>query len=173
MNHAKSVILRILLLAVCACAGGEKTVVEPPPPGSSDFTINVRIENAESAVAQKLGWTSGIPSAEITLVGSDGQGQSLSTSTSGSVAITNLKDGKYAVSVRRILNTQELAKALGTDVTGFVDEDSITASSSARTATLNTLASRRKSLVLSEWSGNPALTAGLSTYYNGSFMGRL
>ncbi len=159
-----------MFFCAIACAGGEKTVVEPPPPGNTDFTINVRVEDAENAVSQKLGWASGIPTADVTLVGSDGQGQTVSTNSSGSVSFPNLKDGKYAVSVRRILNAQELAKVVGTDVVGFVFEDSISSSTTVRTATLSTLASRRKSIVLSEWSGHPALTAGLSTYYNGSFM---
>lgn len=158
-----------LLAGIAGCAGGEKTVVEPPPPGSGDLTVTVRADASENAAATALGWSGGIPGAQVTLAASDRSIRTATSSATGTAIFSNVADGKYEISSRRILTSAETAKMPSTDILGFVSLDSIALASNTRTQTVSALASRKGSLVISE-SFVPKLVIGINTYYDGAFI---
>ena len=163
----------LLLLGLTACGGGERKIVEPPPTGSADFTLTVRPDPEDVGVAQQLGWTAGIPGAEVTVAqaGFDGSGQTFTTSASGTVSIKALQSGKYHVSVRRLFNSAEIQKlAAGSDAVAFVGQSDLSVSSSSGSATINIQASYRRSLIISEWSFVGRNIPGSAGYLFGGFL---
>jgi len=144
----------MLLSVLAACGGGERNIVEPPPTGSADFTLTVRADPEDSNVAQQLGWSAGIPSAEVSVAqaGSGGSGQTFTTSATGTVSINALQSGTYRISVRRLFTSAETARlSAGSDAVAFVGETEVAVSSSPGSATISVPASYRRSLVISEW----------------------
>jgi len=169
----------LLLSVLTACGGGERKIVEPPPTGSSNFTLTVRPDAEDAGVAQQLGWTAGIPGAEVSVVqsGSGGSGQTFTTSATGTVSINALQSGTYRISVRRLFTGAETARlGAGSDAVAFVGENEVAVSSSPGSATVSIPASYRRSLVISEWSfrlkytpgGFSTETAGFLELYNNS-----
>nr|MBA3406006.1 DUF4876 domain-containing protein [Gemmatimonadaceae bacterium] len=144
-----------------------------PPTGSADFTLTIRPDPEDAGVAQQLGWAAGIPGAEVSIAqaGFGGSGQTFTTSATGTVAITGIQSGSYRVSVRRLLSGAEITR-LGTagDAVAFVGESEISVSSSSGSATINVPASRRRSLVISEFSFRSRYIPGGSTYLFGGFL---
>jgi hypothetical protein len=159
-----------LALSVVACAGGEKTVVEPPAPGSGDFTITVRADASESAAATALGWSSGIPGAQVTLTAADGSTRTATSSSAGVATFAGVGDGKYDLSTRRVLTATEVAKVASGDMLAFVSGDSINVSTSSKSQTISALASRKGSLMISEWSFQEKNVTGIGTYSFGGFL---
>jgi hypothetical protein len=159
-----------LALGMVACAGGEKTIVEPPPTGSGDLTVVVRADASENAAATALGWSSGLSGAQVTLAAIDGSARTATSNSAGVAIFSGVADGKYDLSVSRLLTTAEVAKVSSSDILGFVSEDSISVSSGTRSQTLTALASRKGSLVISERSFQPKLVTGIGGYYLGGFI---
>ncbi|MEO5590247.1 MAG: DUF4876 domain-containing protein [Gemmatimonadaceae bacterium] len=163
----------LVLFGLAACGGGERKIVEPPPTGSADFTLTVRPDPEDAGIAQQLGWTAGIPGAEVSIAqaGFGGSGQTFTTSATGTVAIAGLQSGAYSVSVRRLLSGAEITR-LGTagSAVAFVGESEISVSSSSGSATINVPASRRRSLVISEFSFRSRNIPGSDTYLFGGFL---
>lgn len=164
----------LVLFGLAACGGGERKIVEPPPAeGNAGFTLTVRADPEDAGVAQQLGWTAGIPGAEVSIAqaGFGGSGQTFTTSATGTIAVTGLQSGSYRVSVRRLFSGAEITR-LGTasDAVAFVGEREIGVSSSSGSATINVPASRRRSLVISEFSFNLRYIPALGTYNFGGFL---
>lgn len=138
------------------CGGGERSIVDPPPPGSQNPAVTLVAHSEDAAVANQLGWSSGVPGAEVTVTPADGDGaaQSFTSGNTGRVQLPQLTEGrKYLISVRRVLTTQESARlGAGTDVLGFAGFDTVTVGSVSASPTFTVAASRRGSLVISEWS---------------------
>lgn len=156
------------------CGGGERTIVDPPPPGSKNPTITLVPHSEDAALANQLGWSTGVPGAEATLTPADGQGavQTFTSSAAGSVTLPQLTEGKkYLLSVRRILTAQEVAKlGTGSDVLGFAGYDTISVNSATAALDFILAASRRGSLVISEWSFTVKYAVGLGDYSGGVYL---
>ncbi len=163
-----------LLVALAGCGGGDRNVVEPPLPPPTDFTLTVRPHPEDAAVAQQLGWSGGIPGAEVTITpseGGGGGGQRLTTGADGTVKLDALAPGSYRVTARRMFTPSELGKlGAGSDAVAFVGEDEVGVGSNTRTATLTLPASRRRSLVISEWSFNLWQSPTSDSYTFGGFL---
>lgn len=164
----------ILLVAMLAgCGSGERSIVDPPPPPSTDFTLTIRADAEDAAVAQQLGWTAGLPSTQVTIALADGSapGQVLTTGANGTVAMDALAPGSYHVSARRLLTSAEVARlGTGSSVIAFVGEQVVQVSANARTATVHLPASHRRSLVISEWAFTIRYAAGAGTYSFGGYL---
>jgi len=160
------------MIFLVACGGGGRDIVEPPPVSGS-FVLTVRAADADLSVAEKLGWSAGIPNAEVTLTPTDGSGapRILTTTAAGTVSISSLPPGKYRVSVRRLLNATEIATLNEASGAGaFVGESEVDVTSSSGTATIRVPASFRTSLVISEWSFNNRFFPGIGSYRYGGFL---
>jgi len=150
------------VLACATCMHGEITVLEPgaKPPNDS-FTLTV----VPGEAAATLGWTAGIPGAEVILAPSvkpnpDGAGDTatgppidtLMTDSTGHVSVPNLPVGWYYVEVRRWLTDAERGRlAPGADLIGFATREVVERGND----TMYVPGSHRHSLVVSEVSQFP------------------
>lgn len=173
--------LRVRVAAISAavtlltgCSGGERQIVEPPPTGSSDFVLTISPDPEDAGVAQQLGWSSGIPGAEVSVSEAGVQGavvRKFTSTATGTVSISALQSGTYHVSVRRLFTAAETSKlATGTGAVAFVGESDVGVSSSSGSKTIQVPASYRRSLVISEWSFTPRNIPGSGTYLFGGFL---
>src|SRR5207244_3358786 len=158
--------LFVLLLAAC---GGGASVVEPPPPPSDSFKVTFQPAQEDLASGQALGWTAGIPGAEITLTlkgATPGVPQSFTTTTAGTLTVTKLNAGDYVVEARRWLTEAERGKLpAGDDAVGFVAKAYVTVAAGGGQATVAVPASRRHGLVISEFFNNVGYPPGVGDPY--------
>jgi hypothetical protein len=160
-------------IALCAsCKYGEVVVVQPAAAGHGPLALSIQVDPEDSAVARELGWTRGIPGAEVTVSSGDADTATgppiavLQADSAGSVSVADLPDGSYLVEVRRLLSSSESGRlAVGEDVVGFMAKTLVSRGSD----TLLTPASRRHSIVISEWAFRPLWT-GTTWYEFGGFL---
>jgi hypothetical protein len=172
VNARFAALLRVAsVLLIAACGGGGRDVVDPPPV-NGDFGLSVLVDQADAGIAQKLGWSSGIPGAEVTVSAlSGGEARTFTTSASGTVTIPSLSPGKYKVVVRRLLTAGEIATLNEVSgAGGFTGDSEIEVTSTVRTATVAALASFRTSLVISEWAFHNLSIPGVGGYNLAGFM---
>jgi hypothetical protein len=159
-RRLRSAAVLAALLACAACKHGEITVLEPAakPPGPLAITFVPDGEDAAAAAA--LGWTAGIPGAEVIIAPSVkprawGAGDTatgppidtLLTDSAGRVSIPDLPEGWYYVEVQRWLtDTERTRLAPGTALIGFMTQQTVDRGS----VTLSVPGSHRRSLVISE-----------------------
>jgi hypothetical protein len=168
----RSVVVLVPVLVV-ACSGGEVKVVEPPPPGASSLTITIAPDPADIGAAQALGWSAGIPGAEVKVSPVDstlGSTQTLTSSAAGTVTVSGLKEATYLVETRRPFSSSDLAKSGVGDADGFAGRSFIQVSPSVPATTVLVPASRRRSLLIEEFSWYPVLLPGGTGYYDGGFI---
>lgn len=159
---------------LAGCGGSDQLLTQPPPVGTADFVLTIAAMPEDAATAQALGWTGGIPGAEVVVTPADstGSARTLTTSASGSVSIPGLAAGKYAVSARRLFSAAELQRlGAASNAQAYVGLDSISASTSTRSATVAIPVSIRRPLVISEWAFTLYFEAGtLGSYLSGGFL---
>ncbi len=162
----------LVVLAAAACTGSTE-IVTPPPPPASGFTLRFVPEPEDGATAAALGWGSGLPGLAVTLTPSDSS-QPARTFTSegdGMVAIPDLVAGDYIVEASRWLTAGERAElASGDDGDGFATRTVLRTGTGVGSTTIAVPASRRRSLVISEWAFNPGQTPGRGGYDFGGFL---
>ncbi len=155
-----------LIVSLLACSGGERRIVDPVT-GEARVTVTVQADPEDASVAQQLGWTQGVPNAEIalSLIDSSAPPVSFTAGAAGVVDLELLKEGRYVVDARRVLSSQELTKvgAAGGAV-GFAGSGVIEVSPNAKSFTVVIPASRRKSLIFNEVSWRVGYIGG--QYYN-------
>ena len=122
--HSSTRVLRIMImrcellllsaaLLVIAC-GGDSGVSSPPDGGDGTelrpgLTVTVMVETEASAIAQALGWTAGVPNAEVLIhrIGTDFQWETAVTDAGGTARFPSATRGFYRVAARRVLSEQE------------------------------------------------------------------
>ncbi len=161
-----------LLALVAACGGGTDIITPaPPPPTGVAFTLTADPEDATTA--QALDWQGGIPGATITLTPADSSAaaRTATTSAAGGVLFTDLPPGKYIAESARWLSAAERGRLpAGDDAIGFVDRGAVQISSASGNVARTAPASRRKSLVISEWAFNAYVANGFGAYFHGGFI---
>jgi hypothetical protein len=176
LRHAA---LLAALVACATCTHGDITVVEPAAKGPND-TLAITILPGEAAAA--LGWTSGIPGAEVILApsvkprawggGDTATGpaiDTLLTDSTGRVSVPDLPPGWYYVEVHRWLSDAERAKlAPGEDLIGFATQKTVERGRD----TVYAASSHRRSIVISEVSNIPQWLGGnsLDSYTLGGYL---
>ncbi len=155
------------------CNYGEVVVVQPAAKGSGALTLSVQVDGEDAAVAQALGWTAGIPGAEVTIAPGAGDTAvgpaiaALVTDSAGQVSIPDLPDGKYFVQVHRLLSDAEMARlAPDQDAVGFMTQTVVDRGS----VMLPAPASHRRSIVISEWSFFGEAIPGVGGYDYGGYL---
>jgi hypothetical protein len=170
---ARFALLAAGLLLCGTCNYGEVVVVQPAATGRGPLTLSIQPDPEDTAVARELGWSTGIPGAEVTV--SPGNADTatgppvatLLTDSAGRVSVPDLPDGHYLVEVRRVLTSAEAGRlAANEDVVGFMAREIVVRGS----ATVAVPASRRHSLVISEWAFQPAFVVGVGWYSFGGFL---
>jgi hypothetical protein len=144
------------ILSCTTCDYGEVVVVAPAAVGHGPLTLSIQASPEDSAVARELGWSRGIPGAEVTVSPANDTATGppiavLQTDSTGAASVSDLPDGQYHVEVRRHLTAAEMAAVVpAEDVNGFFGQAVV----KRGPITLQVPASRRHSLVISEWSFN-------------------
>jgi hypothetical protein len=163
----------IVLLAVVACDYGQVTLVAPAGPRVGPLTLLVQADSEDAAPARELGWSSGIPDAVVTLTAQDSTvaPQTGRTDAGGRVSFPQVVAGGYAVEAHRWLNAAELGRLVpGEDVIGFATLAGVSHDASAGSHSVFAPASRRRSLIISEWAFVPGYKPGLGGYVFGGFL---
>jgi hypothetical protein len=145
-----------LAVAVAACGSGSTVIAPPPPPPPATFRIALSADAEDVASAQTLGWSAGIPNAQVTLTPVAGGTAFSATSTAAGIAdFGTVTSGSYYVDASRWLSTTEAAAlpaALGVD--GWAIRKGISVSVGGGVQGISVPTSRRRSLVISEWAFN-------------------
>jgi hypothetical protein len=115
-----------VLLLCAACNYGEVVVVEPAA-AHGPLALLLLADPEDSAAARQLGWTTGIPGAEVTVSPANADTAAgppvatLQTDNAGRASVADLADGHYLVEVRRLLTAAEIARLAPTeDVVGLM-----------------------------------------------------
>jgi hypothetical protein len=162
-------------IALCAsCNYGEVVVVQPAAAGHGPLTLSIQVDPEDSAVARELGWTRGIPGAEVTISPADADTAkgppvaALESDNAGGVSIGDLPDGHYIVEVTRLLAPAETAKLTAPgDVVGFMAYAVVERVEDI----LLVPGSHRRSIVISEWAFEPEWERNpLQMYFYGGFL---
>ena len=154
-----------------AACGSEVALIVPPPPPPGELSLRLVPDPEDAGFAQALGWGAAIPSATVTVASYD-PGQPLRTFQSesdGTVRLNGLTRGDYRVEVRRPLNGSERGRA-GGGVVGWFAGEARRLESGVTPIAVAALASRRGTLVISEWSFNSAFPAGQNAYHDHSYL---
>jgi hypothetical protein len=162
----------LVVLAAAACTGSTE-IVTPPPPPASGFTLRFVPEPEDGATAAALGWGSGLPGLTVTLTPADSSRppRTFTSEEDGTVAIPDLVAGDYIVEATRWLTAGERAElASGDDGDGFATRTVLRTGTGVGSTTIAVPASRRRSLVISEWAFNVGTTPGLGGYDVGGFL---
>ncbi len=165
--------VRCLLAGILwtAACGGDVELVRPQPRTAAELSVRVVPDPEDAPVAQRLGWTDGIPDAEVVLtpVDSSAPPDTARTGADGVAEFGSVPSGGYYVEAHRWLTPAELAQVAPDSVSGWVVGARIKAPG-VGTASVRAVASMRRSLVLSEWSFNSAFRSGLGTYQYGGYL---
>jgi len=163
----------IAALLCLTCNYGDVTVIEPAAKGSGALTLTIQPDPEDTAVAHAVGWSAGIPGADVTITAGGGDTAVgppvavLQTDAAGKVNVPDLPDGKYFVAVRRLLTPTEVARlAPAQEVVGFMTQTVVDRGSS----TVAVPASRRRSIVISEWSFFGEAIPGVGGYDYGGYL---
>ncbi|WP_420448553.1 DUF4876 domain-containing protein [Candidatus Palauibacter sp.] len=112
---ATPAILMLSLLAT-GCAG--EVGFSDAPPGGGDhlrpgLTLHVRLAPEAADIAQELGWTAGVPGAEVRVhrIGTDFAWETAVTDDQGTAHMPQLVGGRYRVAVYRPLSDAEAEQA--------------------------------------------------------------
>jgi hypothetical protein len=158
-----ALVLPVLALAV-GC-GGETGFSGPPDDdgGGNDLrpglTVNLTVESEASGLAQTLGWTGGVPNAEVRLHrwGTDFEWQTATTDAQGVARFPRAIPGRYRLAAYRPLTDAEVTQ-VGGGARAFGD-GVMTDVSNATERTLSLGLSRRGSVVFSEVYATAKFTA--------------
>ncbi len=154
-----------------ACGGGTEVIAPPPPPPAA-FLLTFTPDADDAATAAALGWQAGLPGLAVSLAPTDSSrpAQLFTTSAAGTVAIAGLPAGDYIVEASRWLTGGDRAKLAGTDdAIGFITRTPVRIGTSG-SLILSVPASRRRSLVISEWAFNGTSTTDGSAYFFGGYL---
>ena len=142
-------------LGAGACLG-ETELVTPPRVSVGEFTLTFAPNPEDLETATALGWQDGIPGLSVTVTPSDSSSApwEATASASGTLTLRDLAAGDYIVAASRWLTEPERVQLpAGDDAVGFASKRTIGIGGSA-SARVEVPASRRKSLVISEWAFN-------------------
>lgn len=163
----------VAIFTAVGCGGGGESHTSTGP-GDTRATLSVAVKGSTSAVFTALGWTGGVPGADV-VVTRDGSTQNVSgtTDAQGAATFTNLLPGTYDISAIRLLTSGERTKLAPSDA----DVDAVVAAGSGFSLaapggaqTLTASAGRRGSLVISELERYDLATPDGNFYTFGGFL---
>ena len=165
----KRSVCTVMATLLVACSGGERQVAGPGEPGGGPSTatlqVSVGVADADSELADRLGWTSGVPGAEVQLLrNGSATWQVAETDADGVATFENVLKSRYRIFAGRTLSS---AEAVGEPIRAFGDGMTFDVTSVGDVPVeLRMLADRTDGLVISEvstWSPPPAETSGTYT----------
>ncbi|MGD2216059.1 MAG: DUF4876 domain-containing protein [Gemmatimonadales bacterium] len=164
---------RAVLPAVCVtwlltgCTAGEVELYEPEGSGlAQGLTVKVVLDSTAADIAEALGWTEGVPEAEVRVhrLGTEFRWQTVLTDSAGEARFPDLIPGRYRLAGYRVLTDEEAAQ-LGSRRRAFGDGLMLDISG-ARTKSLHLAPDRRGALLISELYGAAPLVAEVQWTYH-------
>lgn len=140
-----------------ACEPGQVTYLAPGGPAGGPrlgtLVVSVRVDSADAAVADSLGWAAGVPGAEVRIL-RNGTAEWLAAETDGqgNTIFSELEPDLYYTYAERVLSGEEAARASAV-VQGFGDGAFVAVGTDTVRVARRLVASRRGGLVISEVSG--------------------
>jgi hypothetical protein len=123
----------------------------------AEYVLTFQPDPEEAATSAALGWTAAIPGISGTIVPVDSStpAKAFTATAQGRAAFTGLPSGSYIVDAARWLTTTEDARLTANDdAVGYAGRWTVQVASGSGSASLETPASRRKGLIISEWAFN-------------------
>jgi hypothetical protein len=145
------------LVCSIGCGGGGTDIITPPPPPAAEFVVTFVPDPEETTTSTALGWQSAIPGISGTIIPADSSvpARSFTASAQGKAALTGLTSGAYIIEAARWLTpTEEGRLGSSDDAIGYAGRWTVQIAAGSGSATMETPASRRKGLVISEWAFN-------------------
>ncbi len=99
-----------------SCRAGEVELYEPEGSGlGRGLTVKVVLDSTAADIAEALGWSDGVPGAEVRVhrIGTDFRWQTVLTDSSGEAQFPDLIQGRYRVAGYRVLTDDEAARLGG------------------------------------------------------------
>lgn len=154
----------LLVCALAACQGAISELDPPPaPPGDgtkppttvqrASITVNVSIDPGDADIASRAQLSLAGATVRVVRVGSGEPERAGTLDPTGTVRLDSLLEGRYAISVDRVLSNTELARLEPSqrDAAVFAGGAQVNlAPPSPQTVSLSLVASRRGSLIISE-----------------------
>ncbi len=144
----------VLATSVTGCLQGVE-LTTPPAKTSGELRFHLRAESEDAATASALGWQTGIPAASLTLKTSDSATTALvaQTNDAGLATFANAEVGLFRSGATRWLSVDERSRLIpGDDALGFSLMRANIDAIADVTVPVNVPASRRRTLVISEFS---------------------
>lgn len=163
----------IVLVAVMGACGGSEGFSGPPGDDGGDLrpglTVTVELDSDAAAIGQQLGWTAGVPGAEVRIhrIGTAFAWETATTDADGVARFEDAIAGRYRVAAHRSLNEQEQS-AVGSAALALGD-GLIRNVATSTEATLHQTPDRRGSLVISEVYATAPFTAETRYDFHYSF----
>jgi hypothetical protein len=158
---ARVIALFITALSTAACLG-DTELVTPPPLPTVTITLEFLADSADLPTAGALGWATGIPNVEVTILHEDSAGGTARTllgSEAGTLTVEQLPAGRYRLDAVRWLTAEERAHlSAGDDAVGFVARAALSTAAASAQTPVPLVASRRRGIVIGEWQGDPLFT---------------
>ncbi len=166
MHHWRTLRLALAAWVLAGCTAGEVELYEPEGSGlGQGLTVKVVLDSTAADIAEALGWTEGVPGAEVRVhrLGTEFRWQTALTDSAGEASFPDLIRGRYRLAAYRAL-TEEEAVQLGSRRRVFAD-GRILDVSGPRTTTLNLAPERGGALLISELYGTSPRTAEVQWEY--------
>jgi hypothetical protein len=112
-----------IIWLLTGCRAGEVELYEPEGSGlGQGFTVKVELDSAAADIAEALGWTAGVPEAEVRVhrLGTEFRWRTVLTDSAGEARFPDLIPGRYRLAGYRALTDAEAAQ-LGSRRRAFGD----------------------------------------------------
>ena len=160
--------LGVVLLAAIGCGGGGNVaIIDSPVTPVGRITLQILPVNGDMAVADALGWRTGIPGAQV-VVHTPAGDRVGTTDATGKVQLS-LESGSFVIEVNRVLSDAEAQRvptvegALGFSLVSSLSVDGSTP------IPVPVPAARKKGLIISEWAFNSGVLPGVTGYSFGGY----
>ena len=157
----------VLLGAIGCSGGGNVAIIDSPVTPVGRIALQILPENVDVAVADALGWRTGIPGAQVVVHTPSGDRVG-TTDAAGRVQLS-LESGSFVIEVNRVLSDAEAQRvptvegALGFSLVSSLSVDGSTP------IPVPVPAARKRGLIISEWSFNNGLLPGVTGYSFGGY----
>jgi hypothetical protein len=169
---ARSLTLALAALSAAACLG-ETTLLTPPKPPVMSFTFQFHVDPGDSTAAAALGWTDSVPDVALTVTPDDSTQpiRHFQGSDAGTFTLDQLEPGDYEVdAVRWLTDTEQALLPAGDDALGFVGRVALNPARAASELPVEMWASRRGSILFTEWAMLPAEDMTIGGYLDGGYV---
>ena len=160
--------LGVVLLAATGCVGeGHVALIDAPVAPVGRITLQILPEPGDMAVADALGWRTGIPGAQVVVHATSGD--RIGTTDAAGKFEVSLESGSFVIEVNRVLSDAEALRVPTVEgALGFALTSSLLLGNSSLVS-VPVPAARKKGLIISEFAFNSGVLPGVTGYSDGGY----